>query len=148
MNALKVIFLTVIFTLSSCTKETERVIQQNDRLNSLYGSHSDYRSFFEKLKRNIKEGRKEVVADMVDYPVMINMKGQRIKINNKDEFVHSYDVIINKKTEKEVENQKYEDLFARDTGIMTGKSGEIWFGRICKDRECKKSEIKVIAINN
>lgn len=120
----------------------------NARLDALYGSHQAYRDFFETLKQNVAHGRKDRVAVMVEYPITVSINGVKQRVKNKQRFLANYRSIVTPKIEKAIRDQQYARLFARDSGIMIGSQGEVWFSGICEKADCKAVRIKIIAINN
>jgi len=151
MKFIKLLLLTSLFMLplSFSPYALSNTVQEvNDRLDMLYGSHRDYHDFFEQLKQNVAKENKEQVAKLVDYPLKVNIKGKKTVIKNNVDFVRNYSEIITSHIAKAITTQKYADLFSRDTGIMIGQQGEVWFSGICDDSACKKPIIKIIAINN
>ncbi|MFZ4833598.1 hypothetical protein [Rouxiella sp. Mn2063] len=151
MKSIKLLLLTTLFAfpLSFSPYALSNTVQEvNDRLDMLYGSHSNYHDFFETLKQSVTQRNKEQVAEMVSYPLKVNIKGKKVVVKNNLDFIKNYSDIVTPNIAKAITTQKYTDLFSRDTGIMIGQHGEVWFSGICNDSTCKNLIIKVIAINN
>lgn len=118
------------------------------RLDALYGSHQAYRDFLAALKYNVAHGDKARVAAMVAYPLTVRINGVKQRVKSPQRFLANYRSIMTPAIENAIRDQQYENLFARDSGIMIGKQGEVWFSGICEKADCKAVRIKIIAINN
>jgi hypothetical protein len=119
----------------------------NGKLDTLFGSHTPYQTFFDRLKKAIGSDDRAAVAAMVDYPFHARIRGKALKIKDASQFIADYDQIMTGKVKTAVAKQTYATLFANAQGIMIG-DGEVWFSGICGDDSCKQQTIKVIAINN
>ncbi|MTD39565.1 hypothetical protein GIX45_13270 [Erwinia sp. CPCC 100877] len=150
----KIIALLMTITLAgigmqeSTARETTSTEKTDTRLDQLYGSHQEFRIFFENFQQAISKNDKATVANMILYPITINTSKGVKTINDSAEFISCYDLAITNDIKKKVLNQRYDSLFARDIGIMIGEHGEIWFNGICKDKKCVTKDIKIITINN
>ena len=112
------------------------------------GDPAKLREIIVTLKQAVNQHDAAVVAAMVSYPITVNPHTPNaIRIRTPQDFIASYDKIVTPHIAKVVENQKYEELFVNYQGAMFG-SGEVWLAGICKDKECKQTEIKLKTIQN
>lgn len=103
-------------------------------------------AFIAALQKNVAEGKKDAVADMVNYPMSLNQtngssKPKRAEIKDKAAFLAKYDDIISEKLKTALKNQDMTDIFARDQGVMLG-NGDIWLAP-----NAKTKKIGVVSVN-
>lgn len=120
----------------------------NDRLTSLFGKYEPYRDFFFQLQAAVSQGDRAEVASLINYPLRFSsLEGATEQIENSEQFLANYDRIMTGPLRSSIANQKYEDLFARDQGVMIGR-GEVWFSGICAPGSCQEDvAVKVITIS-
>ncbi len=116
--------------------------EMNASLDSLFGEHDRYHSFFTALKKAVAEGDRKSFAAMVDYPFQARIKGKSVKIRDAAHFVADYDQVVTAKVKHALDAQAYESLFANWQGVMVG-DGEIWFSAVGDP-----GEIRITAIND
>lgn len=110
------------------------------------------KNFFAKFQKAVYDDNKEAVAALVTFPVRASLptgKNNRRSlrsIETKAAFLNAYEQIFTQDYKQFIADAKFEDLWARDTGVAT-PGGEVWMGAICKDKNCKKPEIKIITLN-
>ncbi|MBT0717782.1 hypothetical protein HGT71_05785 [Rosenbergiella epipactidis] len=140
--------LFLVFTSTQVLANSDK--NTDHRLDLLMGknTHKQYQNFFEKLKKSALINDKNTISSMVEYPITVTVGHKEIEIENRNEFIVEYNTIFTKDLVGKIINQKYSDLFIKDTGIMIGKSGEILFGGICTVSDCSKFKIKIMQINN
>lgn len=114
----------------------------NNTLDTLFGDHTRYRTFFDNLKKAVAAGDKAAVAAMIEYPFQVRIGGKSLKIRDAAHFITDYDQVITAKVKHALQEQTYETLFANWQGVMVGQ-GEIWFSGV-GDADV----IKVTAIND
>lgn len=120
----------------------ETATGMNATLDSLFGEHARYHTFFDALKKAVSEGDKAAVAAMVDYPFQARIGGKSVKIRDAAHFVADYDKVVTAKVKSALHAQSYDSLFANWQGVMVG-DGEIWFSGVGD-----ANEIKITAIND
>lgn len=140
--------LFLVFTSTQVLANSDK--NTDHRLDLLMGknTHKQYQNFFEKLKKSALINDKNTISSMVEYPITVTVGHKEIEIENRNEFIVEYNTIFTKDLVGKIINQKYSDLFIKDTGIMIGKSGAILFGGICTVSDCSKFKIKIMQINN
>ena len=98
---------------------------------------------FDLIKNALKDNDKDMFADYVAYPIKVNIDGERTDVKNKEEFIKKFDIIISEDLKNKFLNQKVEDLFVNQYGIMVG-DGEFWMSEITGT----KYQFSIYAINN
>ncbi|QKJ89277.1 hypothetical protein PMPD1_4379 (plasmid) [Paramixta manurensis] len=148
LKNLPLVFLLTLFATGPVFATNHQ--ETDARLDALMGanSHQRYHDFLNKLQKSVEERDKETVASMVDYPLTVTVGRKEIDITDSRIFIKNYDKIFTESLVKIILNQKYSDLFFKDTGIMVGPHGELWFSGICTVNDCSKFDIKIMQINN
>jgi len=118
------------------------VTEMNNTLDTLFGDHTRYHTFFDNLKKAVAAGDKAAVAAMIEYPFQARIGGKSLKIRDAAHFIADYDQVITAKVKHALQGQAYETLFANWQGVMVGE-GELWFSGV-GDADV----IKVTAIND
>jgi hypothetical protein len=109
------------------------------------GAHERFKPFIQNFQKAVTEGDKKAVADVVSYPIVVDIGGKKTTVRKPEDFVRDYDRIMTPEIVDAVKQQKYADLMANSQGIMFHR-GEIWISGICKDNSCKSYDIRVITI--
>ncbi|MPS29565.1 MAG: hypothetical protein E2576_01215 [Alcaligenaceae bacterium] len=122
--------------------QAQSAADMDTRLDTLFGEHTSYRGFFDRLKQAVAAADKPAVAAMVDYPFRTRIDGKAVTIRDAGHFIADYDQLITPKVRAAVSRQAYPELFANWQGISIG-SGEIWFGGVGK-----RNDVKITAINH
>lgn len=105
------------------------VAEMNNTLDTLFGDHTRYHTFFDNLKKAVAAGDKAAVAAMIEYPFQVRIGGKSLKIRDAAHFIADYDQVITAKVKHALQGQTYETLFANWQGVMVGQ-GEIWFSGV------------------
>jgi hypothetical protein len=112
------------------------------------GDPTKVRELITSLQQAVQKHDASAVAALVSYPIDINPHTKLVlHIRTPAAFISQYDSIVTPHIADIIQKQKYEDLFVNYQGAMFG-SGEVWIAGICKDKECKQSEIKIRTIQN
>lgn len=88
-----------------------------------------FTGFYTNLRRAVAKNDKEAVAKRISYPLSVYSDKKQRKILNQKQFIAAYDTIITSKIKKALANQRLDDLFIRDQGVMVG-SGEMWIASL------------------
>ncbi|CAI3937915.1 unnamed protein product [Commensalibacter communis] len=158
---LKAISIKLCLCAGSILFSTQLMAQsakpQNNIVNSKQSDHSitsncHYTAvgFFHVLQENVTQKDKKSVAEMVKYPLWVQLNGKQIQIKDQQQFIEHYDAIITPKIEKIVQEQKFKDLISTYRGMAFG-NGEIWYSNACPDKDQKTNQairVKIIGINN
>ena len=91
--------------------------------------------------RYVKENQRELVAELILYPLTVTTNEKILIIGNKKEFVENYDKIIDKTILHEVENE-FSAFWMVDSDYIGIINGRV---RLCKTTD---NEIKITAISN
>jgi hypothetical protein len=112
------------------------------------GDPAKFRELMTSLQQAVQKHDASAVAALVSYPMDINPHTKKVlHIRTPEAFVAQYDSIITPHVAEVVAKQKYDKLFVNYQGAMLG-DGELWIAGICKDKDCKQSEIKIRTIQN
>lgn len=142
---LVILLLTLFIGMGNAFSATVEEVDR--RLDFLFGSHQPYHDFLNELQQAVAAKDKAKVAAMASYPLKVGLKGKEKTFRNPAALKKSYNSVFTPELSKVILSQKYEDLFARDQGVMVGDSGQLWFSGICADKACKKSRVLIIRIN-
>jgi hypothetical protein len=143
-TCLMILAITVLASLARAQSQAEidKAIEAN------LGDPAKFQSVMTELKQGVAKHDAAAVAALVSYPITVNPRTKKAKrVPTAGAFVASYDRIITAHIADVIEKQKYDDLFVNYQGAMFG-SGEVWIASICKDKQCKESDIKVKTIQN
>ncbi|WP_461615209.1 hypothetical protein [Clostridium sp. Marseille-QA1073] len=87
---------------------------------------NEFEEAFKTVQKLVKDNDKSSIAEYIIYPINANINGNKIAINSKEDFINNYDKIFNEKVRKTLIDQKVEDTFVSNRGVMVG-SGELYF---------------------
>ncbi len=135
------IAIAIVSSLNAWTASAQTSTDMNRTLDTLFGEHARYQTFFEQLQKAIRVDDEQAVASMVEYPLQARIKGKPIRIKDQKQFEANYAEIMTEKIKEAVAKQTYSSLFANWQGISIGK-GEIWFA------DTGKNVVKITAIND
>jgi hypothetical protein len=103
-------------------------------------NEKEMEKFAKNLKRDILKKDKLGVAKKIAYPVKVEVKGKKIVIEDKDEFIENFDQIFYKEYLQTFKDIRTFNMSFTYKGIMFGK-GQMWLNSI-------NSDPKVFVINN
>jgi hypothetical protein len=106
----------------------------------------DAQSFHLILVTRVAAGDSTGIAEMVKYPITVNLDGS-IVIANADEFEVYYDRIFTDDFIKVLMETNDDDLNLLFDGIRVGK-GELWFNLFCVDMVCSDTQFLITQINS
>lgn len=98
---------------------------------------------YELLRTALLENDKDTFADYIAYPINATIDGKKTEIKNKEEFIRTFDNIMNEDMKGAFLNQKLENFFVNYQGIMVG-NGQFWFNQL----EGTAHKFSIYAINN
>lgn len=119
-------------------------VEYGKRYEMAVTSHSDQEveNYVSKIQGYVKNNNKEQFAELVKYPVTVNINGKAEKIENKADFIKNYDQIFNPAFKHEISNAFTKYLFANSKGIMFGEGlYNIWIIE-------SNSKLVIFSINN
>lgn len=146
MNIRLAVLLVTLFTgvgnaYSATAQEVDR------RLDFLFGSHQKYHDFLSDLQQAVAAKDQAKVATMIAYPLKVGLKGKVTTWRTPAMLQKNYNSVFTPDLVHVISAQKYEELFARDQGVMIGDSGQLWFGEVCQDKACHKTRVLITRIN-
>lgn len=142
------LFAIVIVTLLSAAALTQTRAEVDKAIENNIGDPAKFQSVVTDLQKAVAKQDAATIAALVSYPITINPRTKKaMRVRTPQAFIASYDTIITPHIADVIEKQKYEQLFVNYQGAMFG-TGEVWIAGICKDKECKESDIKIKTIQN
>lgn len=142
------LFAIVIVMLLSAAALTQTRAEVDKAIENNIGDPAKFQSVVTDLQKAVAKQDAATVAALVSYPITINPRTKKaMRVRTPQAFIASYDTIITPHIADVIEKQKYEQLFVNYQGAMFG-TGEVWIAGICKDKECKESDIKIKTIQN
>jgi hypothetical protein len=114
--------------------------EMNETLDTIFGEHERFETFFTDLKAAVADDDAAALAQMISYPISMEIEGESTEIAEDTSFVADFDKIFTPDVKDAVASQSYETLFANWQGVMIG-DGEVWFSIV-------DDAVKIIAINN
>ena len=105
-----------------------------------------YRRFLSQLQAAVRGNDRSRVVALAGLPLRVNVGGASRTYRDAQSVLADYDRIFTAKVRQAILAQRYESLFTRDKGLMIG-SGEVWFDRVCRDRNCARGPVRILAIN-
>jgi len=142
------IALALVVVLFPATGHAQTRAEVDKAIENNIGDPVKFQSVMTSLQQAVAKHNAPAVAALVSYPIAINPRTNKaMRVRTPQGFVASYDKIITPHIADVIAKQKYEELFVNYQGAMFG-TGEIWIAGICKDKECKQSDIKIKTIQN
>jgi hypothetical protein len=121
--------------------ETDRQIE------TVLGDTADYKELFFAFQSAVAEGKAEIAASLISYPITISIGGEDATFENEEQLLESYNDVFTSKIVDIISNQDYGSVFVNSEGIMFG-DGEVWISGVCEDSACSSSLPRVITIQS
>lgn len=121
--------------------------QVNQSIEEVLGDPAVYEPAILAFQKAVAAHDAAAVARMADYPFNAKLAGKPTKIKDAAAFVAAYDQIVTPAIAKVVTEQKYAELAVSGKGVMFG-NGEAWIKGICQDNECKRVDVRVVALQS
>ncbi|WP_315120144.1 hypothetical protein [uncultured Clostridium sp.] len=117
-------------TKNSDIKTNPDVKTDEDKITNRYSiagidNPSEFEDAFNKIKELVASDDKEKVSEYINFPINVHIDGKKVAIETKNQFIKNYDEIFNDNVKAKLANQKVEETFVNDNGVMVG-DGEIW----------------------
>ncbi len=120
----------------------------DSRIKDMVGDPAKFQQMMASLQQAVAKHDAAAVAALVSYPITVNPHTRTaMNVSKSQTFIARYDKIMTPHIADVIEKQKYGDLFVNSQGAMFG-NGEIWIAGICKDKECKQTDIRIKTIQN
>ncbi|KRD77274.1 hypothetical protein [Lysobacter sp. Root983] len=121
--------------------------QVNQSIEEVLGDPALYEPAILAFQKAVAAHDAAAVARMADYPFNATVAGKPTKIQDAAAFVAAYDRIVTPAIAKVVTEQKYAELAVSGKGVMFG-NGEAWINGICQDKDCKRVDVRVVALQS
>ena len=95
-----------------------------------------------KVVELIQNDESQDLAEIIQYPLNVNLDEQKIYIKDKDTFLEKYNLIFNDKFKLQIKDAYTKDIWGNSVGFIIG-NGDIWFANDSSD-----SKLKIIVINS
>ena len=107
-----------------------------------------YQTFLIDLQSAVKTGNRLAVVKLVTLPLRVNGSRGRSAIYRSDRSIQrDYARIFNASVRRAILQQRLEELFGRDQGVMIGL-GKIWFDHVCSRGVCTATDpVRIFAVN-
>ncbi|SFK47945.1 hypothetical protein [Lysobacter sp. cf310] len=119
--------------------------QVNQSIEEVLGDPAVYEPAILAFQKAVAAHDAAAVAKMADYPFNATLAGKPTKIQDAAAFVAAYDQIVTPAIAQVVTEQKYAELAVSGKGVMFG-NGEAWINGICQDNDCKRVDVRVVAL--
>ncbi len=117
----------------------------NDAIDSNLGDHEKYQAVIIALRKTVAAGDASGVAELVQYPISVEIDGKDTILKDKAEFVSRYGDFMTPEITKAIVDTRYSDLFVNYKGVMFG-NGQAWINGICKDESCDTFDVKLVTL--
>jgi hypothetical protein len=124
----------------------QTVDEVNARIDAILGPHEIYQTAIETIQKALAEHDVAGIAGYIPFGENIFVNGGEEIIADEADLAARFDELFNARVVDSVVNQKYEELFVKDDGIMFGR-GELWISGICVDDTCADVFVNITAIN-
>ena len=108
-----------LFTLASLTI----FAQPNDTQRP---DHSRAVQFFHRLRSTLKKDDREGMSRLIEYPLLVQLRGKKTRIRSRAEFLANYDQIFDSGVRCEIFAASDADIWGNSHGF-TVKDGALWF---------------------
>lgn len=98
------------------------------------------------IKTAMAAGDDVKIAELVKYPIRVNLEGQEILIKDQHEFLDHYEKIFDQKFSTTLFEMDETNLTLLPNGIQVG-NGQLWFNYFCTDLSCSDAQFLITQIN-
>ena len=119
---LKALAMLVLFAAGA------RLSAADDQCIAQYNAGS-VKQFLQDLQPAVAREDRPRVAQMVKFPISIQVSGKRKTLRNQSQFLKLYDVVFDAKVRGSIAKQEFSTLFCNWQGIMIGR-GEVWISTV------------------
>ncbi|WP_417308278.1 hypothetical protein [Devosia sp.] len=117
------------------------------RIESVLGNPAPWQSAFTAIQAAVTERDEEALAPYFSYETPLRVNGEEVALDSEFDLYEIYDSLFTPEIVTRITEQKYEDLFVNQDGIMFG-DGEVWLGGSCVDASCSTVDVKIIALQS
>jgi len=108
---------------------------------------SDASTFVLIIKTQLMAGDYLGIAERVEYPINIKLKGLVATINTAADFENNFKEIFTTKVQNALINADENNIHISTKGVGIG-NGEIWFNQFCSTANCTDGVFLITQINN
>lgn len=107
-----------------------------------------YQAFLIDLQSAIRAGNRPAVVKLIDLPLRVNgPNGHSQTYRSAISIQRDYTRIFTGRVRSAILQQRFEELFARDLGVMIG-NGEVWVDHTCPNSACApRGPVQIKAVN-
>jgi len=105
------------------------------------------REFLDTLKALGAKRDRQGLCALVSYPLKVHSMRANHTVGNEAACRNGFARIFTVPVLDAIAGQRLLDIAAGSNGAMIG-DGAVWFSGVCSDEHCRKSEIRIISINN
>lgn len=109
----------------------------------------EVRQFLALLQDAVRCDDPQAFADLVHFPLKFNSYGHKQRIHSRKKFLRRYKEIVSSELKDAILKTRYEDLWARNEGLMID-NGQLWFGAVCRndseDYPCAY-DVRILTVN-
>jgi hypothetical protein len=117
------------------------------RYMQVWDNDKEVENFVQELQGYIKTDNKARIAELIRYPINVNINSKRVQIKDKNEFIKNYSSIFNKSFKDIMSNSYTKYMFSNYQGVMFGGNGKnMWINAVAG--KGNKAKLSIIAINN
>lgn len=111
----------------------------------LGGDPAAYRETIKSLQKALQSGDAATAAMLVQYPIEVEIDGERRVIRGPAEFAAAYQLILPADLVAAVAGEPIKDMTVTIEGVMLGQ-GEIRVSAVCEDEACTEEPVRIVAI--
>lgn len=137
---------------------TSNTINKNRFSNAGISSNQEVIDFYLNFQKAVSNDDKKAVASMMDYPACVrfavgDLERTGCRKLSRKAFIRNYDKIFDADFKNFIKNIDVNKegqlgvLWSNWRGITMDR-GQIWFGGICRDKDCNKYELKITALSS
>ena len=141
------IAITVLATTVGATAPLRAQRSTSESIQGLLGDSAQYRQVITAFQHAVKTHDAAGVAALVNYPLKVTIKGTKRTIKTPQKFIAKYDSIITPAIAAAVQDEKYADMMVNARGVMLGR-GEVWINGVCRTKDCRTADVRVITIQS
>ena len=107
-----------------------------------------YQTFLVDLQSAVRTGNRPALVKLIDLPLRVNgPNGHSKTYRSASTIQRDYLRIFTPRVRSAILQQRFEELFGRDQGVMIG-NGEVWFDHTCPNAACTpKGPVRIRAVN-
>lgn len=110
--------------------------------------NQSYREFLTDLQSAVRADDRQAVVELIGLPLKVyGPDDQAETYRSASSIERDYEGIFTPSVRDAILQQRFEELFGRDQGVMIG-NGEIWFDHVCPNAACApKGPVRIKTVN-